>query len=151
VALERLLVAPDPEPVETAAPLALELEVERIPAYRGYPGRQDLRMRPARQGRGGSWVRSGISWEDLDFVARSYRPEHRELLLQFRAAAGAGARYALPRTPWLSLGTVTSAWWSLLDQAAACGLALITAKPLLGPLRTTDRAGALAAVDRRRP
>ena len=140
VALERLLAAPDPEPVETASPLALEFEVERIPAYRGYAGRQDLRMRPVRQGRSGGWVRSGISWEDLDFVARSYRAEHRELLLQFRAAAGAGARYALPRTPWLSLGTVTSAFWALLDQAAAAGLDLLTAKPMLGPLRTTERA-----------
>jgi superfamily II DNA or RNA helicase len=140
VSLERLLAAPDPEPATAAAPLALEFEVERIPAYRGYAGRQDLRIRPARQGRSGAWARSGISWEDLDFVARSYRPEHRELLLQFRAAAGAGARYALPRTPWLSLGTVTSAFWALLDQAASAGLALIAAKPLLGPLRTEGRA-----------
>ena len=140
VSLERLLAAPDPEPDTVAAPLALEFEVERIPAYRGYAGRQDLRIRPARQGRNGGWARSGISWEDLDFVARSYRAEHRELLLQFRAAAGAGARYALPRTPWLSLGTVTSAFWALLDQAAAADLALIAAKPLLGPLRSDERA-----------
>ena len=140
VALDRLLAAPDPEPVASAAPLALEFEVERIPAYRGYAGRQDLRIRPARQGRSGGWVRSGISWEDLDFVARSYRPEHRELLLQFRAAAGAGARYALPRTPWLSLSTVTSAFWPLLDQAASAGLTLLAAKPLLGPLRAAETA-----------
>ncbi len=140
VSLERLLAAPDPEPASAAAPLAMEFEVERIPAYRGYAGRQDLRIRPARPGRSGGWVRSGISWEDLDFVARSYRPEHRELLLQFRAAAGAGARYALPRTPWLSLGTVTSAFWALLDQAATAGLSLLAAKPLLGPLRAAGPA-----------
>ena len=139
-ALSRLLAAPPVEPAAAAAPLALEFEVERIPAYRGYAGRQDLRIRPARQGRSGGWVRSGISWEDLDFVASSYRPEHRELLLQFRAAAGAGARYALPRTPWLSLGTVTSAFWSLLDQADAMGLALLSAKPIAGPVRSTEPA-----------
>jgi len=149
VSLERLLAASDPAPEAAAAPLALEFEVERIPAYRGYAGRQDLRMRPARQGRSGGWVRSGISWEDLDFVARSYRPEHRELLLQFRAAAGAGARYALPRTPWLSLSTVTSAFWALLDQAATVGLTLLTAKPLLGPLRAAELA--TVTLDARRP
>ncbi|MFL6064253.1 MAG: SNF2-related protein [Friedmanniella sp.] len=148
VALDRLLAAPDPEPLAGAAPLALEFDVERIPAYRGYAGRQDLRIRPARQGRSGGWVRSGISWEDLDFVARSYRPEHRELLLQFRAAAGAGARYALPRTPWLSLSTVTSAFWSLLDQAGSAGLSLLAAKPLLGPLRATERASVSLDVHR---
>nr|WP_294690286.1 DEAD/DEAH box helicase [uncultured Friedmanniella sp.] len=148
VSLERLLAAPDAEPTPAAAPLALEFEVERIPAYRGYAGRSDLRIRPARQGRNGGWARSGISWEDLDFVARSYRPDHRELLLQFRAAAGAGARYALPRTPWLSLGTVTSAFWALLDQAASADLALIAAKPLLGPLRSAGRASVTLDVRR---
>jgi len=146
--LGRLLSAPPVEPPAAAAPLALEFEVERIPAYRGYAGRQDLRIRPARQGRSGGWVRSGISWEDLDHVAASYRPEHRELLLQFRAAAGAGARYALPRTPWLSLGTVTSAFWSLLDQADGVGLALLAAKPMTGPLRS--RSLAAVTLDTRR-
>ena len=103
------------------APLALEFGVERIPAFRGYAGRQDLRIRPARRGRSGTWVRSGISWDDLDFVARSYVPEHRELLLQFRAAAGASARYSLPRSAWLSLSTVSTGFWGLLDQAAQAG------------------------------
>ncbi|MCW2812465.1 MAG: Superfamily or helicase, family, partial [Friedmanniella sp.] len=138
--LDALVASPVPPSGETAAPLALEFGVEKIPAFRGYPGRQDLRIRPARPGRHGSWVRSGISWEDLDFVARSYRPEHRELLLQFRAAAGAGARYALPRNPWLSLGTVTAAFWALLDQAAAVGLTLLAEKPLLGPVRAAGPA-----------
>jgi superfamily II DNA or RNA helicase len=146
--LTRLLAAPRAEPAAAALPLALEFEVERIPAFRGYAGRQDLRIRPARPGRSGSWVRSGISWEDLDHVTSTYRPEHRELLLQFRAAAGAGARYALPRTPWLSLGTVTSAFWSLLEQAGALGVALLAAKPLHGPVRAAEPAS--VSLDARR-
>jgi superfamily II DNA or RNA helicase len=127
-------------PAVDIAPLALEFGVERIPAFRGYVGRQDLRIRPARLGKGGHWVRTGIGWDDLDFVARSYVPEHRELLLQFRAAAGASARYALPRSAWLSLGTVGSGFWGLLDQTASTGLSLITAQPLRGPLRIRDPA-----------
>ena len=136
------LIAGTPAPVVDIAPLALEFGVERIPAFRGYVGRQDLRIRPARLGKAGNWVRSGIGWDDLDFVARSYVPEHRELLLQFRAAAGAGARYALPRSAWLSLGAVGSGFWGLLDQAATAGLTMITAKPLLGPIQ----AGGAASV-----
>jgi superfamily II DNA or RNA helicase len=138
-ALDKLLAAEPAVPAADVAPLALEFGVERIPAFRGYLGRQDLRIRPARRSRRGGWVRSGISWDDLDFVARSYVAEQRELLLQFRAAAGASARYSLPRNPWLSLGTVSSAFWGLLDQAAAVGLTILAAKPLLGPLRTQHR------------
>jgi superfamily II DNA or RNA helicase len=137
---DKLLAADPVLPITDAAPLAIEFGVERIPAFRGYLGRQDLRIRPARRSRSGGWVRSGISWDDLDFVARSYLPEQRELLLQFRAAAGANARFALPRSAWLSLGSVSSAFWGLLDQAAATGLTILAAKPLLGPLRTEHRA-----------
>jgi SNF2 family DNA or RNA helicase len=138
--LDKLLAAGPAVPPADVAPLALEFGVERIPAFRGYLGRQDLRIRPARRSRSGGWVRSGISWDDLDFVARSYVAEQRELLLQFRAAAGASARYALPRSAWLSLGTVSSAFWGLLDQAASVGLTILAAKPLVGPLRTAQRA-----------
>ena len=127
-----LVSTPPTSPAVEVAPLGLELGVERIPAHRGYAGRLDLRARPVRRGRGGGWVRSGISWEDLDFVARSYVRAHRELLLQFRAAAGAGARNALPRTPWLSLQTVSSAFWSLLDQVGGAGLDVVVEDPLRG-------------------
>jgi superfamily II DNA or RNA helicase len=137
--LDKLIVGPAPAEVEIA-PLACEFGVEQVPAFRGYAGRRDLRIRPVRRGKGGSWIRSGISWDDLDFVARSYVAEHRELLLQLRAAAGSSARYTLPRSAWLSLSTVGSGFWGLLDQAAAAGLTLITAAPLSGPLRTESLA-----------
>jgi hypothetical protein len=146
--LDKLLATAPPVPPADVASLALEFGVERIPAFRGYLGRQDLRIRPARRSRSGGWVRSGISWDDLDFVARSYVAEQRELLLQFRAAAGAGARHALPRSAWLSLGTVSSAFWGLLDQAATVGLTILAAKPLLGPLRTKQRASVVLDVRR---
>ena len=146
--LDKLLDAAPPVPPADVAPLALEFGVERIPAFRGYLGRQDLRIRPARRSSSGGWVRSGISWDDLDFVARSYVAEQRELLLQFRAAAGASARFALPRSAWLSLGTVSSAFWGLLDQAATVGLTILAAKPLLGPIRTRERASVILDVRR---
>jgi superfamily II DNA or RNA helicase len=146
--LDKLLAAGPAVPPADVAPLALEFGVERIPAFRGYLGRQDLRIRPARRSHSGGWVRSGISWDDLDFVARSYVAEQRELLLQFRAAAGASARYAQPRSAWLSLGTVSSAFWGLLDQAATVGLTILAAKPLLGPLRTGQRASVVLDVRR---
>ena len=144
--LDKLLAATPAVAAADVAPLALEFGVERIPAFRGYLGRQDLRIRPARRSRSGGWVRSGISRDDLDFVARSYVPEQRELLLQFRAAAGASARFAMPRNAWLSLSAVSSAFWGLLDQAAGVGLTILAAKPLLGPLRTKQRASVVLDV-----
>ena len=125
--LDKLLADSPAVPAADVAPLALEFGVERIPAFRGYLGRQDLRIRPARRSKSGGWVRSGISWDDLDFVARSYVAEQRELLLQFRAAAGPSARYALP-------GGVAFTWHrqqcllGLLDQAATVGLTILAAK-----------------------
>ena len=131
--------APERSP-RTAAALALEWGIERIPGSRDYPGRLDLRVRPLRRGKGGGWVRSGIGWDDLDFVARSCRAAHREVLLQLRAAAGPSARHALPRTPWLSLRGVSSVVWSLLDQAAAVGLELVVGPPLSALSRSADAA-----------
>ena len=58
---------------------------------------------------------AGRSWTSWP---ASYVSEHRELLLQLRAAAGRRARYSLPRSAWLSLSTVSTGFWALLDQAA---------------------------------
>ena len=55
---------------------------------------------------------------------------------------------ALPRSAWLSLGTVSSAFWGLLDQAATVGLTILAAKPLLGPIRTKQRASVILDVRR---
>ena len=146
--LSKIALAPDPPPA-AATPLGLELDVEQLPAYRGQPNRIDLRMRPLRAGTRGKWIRTGISWEDLDYATRKYLPAHLDLLLQFRAAAGANARYVFPRTPWLSLGSVTSVWWSLLQQSVEVGLALLVSGSELPP--ETAEGKAQVVLDVRHP
>jgi superfamily II DNA or RNA helicase len=125
-ALSRLVLAPDPDPVTAVIPLGLEFEVQQIPAYRGYPGRRELRARPVQWGKSGKWIRSGIDWDDLDQVSRSHPDEQRQLLLQLRAATGPGARFVYPKSPWISLATVAGGLWSLLDAATEVGLALVS-------------------------
>ena len=71
---------------------------------------------------------SGVSWSDLDYPSDDLLPDVQDLLLQFRAAAGSAARYASPRSAWLTLGEVSTAFWSLLDQAGRVGLVLVTEK-----------------------
>ncbi len=125
VALGRLIDAPAPAVSARPAELGLELAVETVPTYGVHRSRTQLRMRPVRRSGTGKWLRSGVSWDELDFASRDYRPEHRDLLLQLRSAAGAAARFSLPRTPWLGLGEVSAGWWSLLGEAARAGLELV--------------------------
>ena len=125
LALERLVHAPAPAAEPDAVQLGLEFSVERMPAYRGHLGKISLRMRPVRRGHRGSWVRSGISWEELDYPSRSHPAHQRDLLLQIRTAAGAAARFSLPRSPWLSLAEVAAGFWSLLADAERMGLPLL--------------------------
>jgi superfamily II DNA or RNA helicase len=125
-ALGRLVHAPDPVPVTAQVPLGLEFEVQQIPSYRGYPGRRELRVRPVKHGASGKWIRGGISWDELDYFTRAHPADQRELLLQLRAATGPSARFSYPRSPWLSLATVTSGLWSLLDLAPTVGLTLVS-------------------------
>jgi superfamily II DNA or RNA helicase len=145
--LRKVAVAPDPPPVATDV-LGLEFDVEQMPTYRGQPARIDLRIRPLRAGKSGKWIRTGIGWEDLDYASRSYLPTHVDLLLQFRASAGASARYMFPRTPWLSVSSVTSVWWSLLEQAAESGLTLLVAGSANGPQLCQTKASVVLDVRR---
>ena len=85
-------------------------------------------MRPVRRGQRDRWVYSGVSWSDLDYPSDDLLPDVQDLLLQFRAAAGSAARYASPRSAWLTLDEVSTAFWSLLDQAGRVGLVLVTEK-----------------------
>jgi hypothetical protein len=90
-------------------------------------------MRPVRRGTRGRWVYSGVSWSDLDYPSDDVSPDAQDLLLQLRSAAGSAARYASPRSAWLSLDDVSTSLWSLLEAAERVGLELVTEKA--GPPR----------------
>jgi superfamily II DNA or RNA helicase len=149
VALDRLVGTPARAAEPDPTPLGLEFSVERMPAYRGHRAKTTLRMRPVRRGHRGSWVRSGVSWEDLDYPSRSHPAEHRDLLLHLRTAVGAAARFSLPRSPWLSLTEVAAGFWSLLADAEQIGLQLLVEGGREPPV-ITGRAAALVVDARRR-
>jgi superfamily II DNA or RNA helicase len=108
--------------------VGLELAVDVGRAYGGFQPPPRLLMRPVRRGQRDRWVYSGVSWSDLDYPSDDLLPDVQDLLLQFRAAAGSAARYASPRSAWLTLDEVSTAFWSLLDQAGRVGLVLVTEK-----------------------
>jgi superfamily II DNA or RNA helicase len=113
----------DPDVVE----LGLEFDLEQTAGYRDAPGSLALRARPVRRGSSGRWVRSGVGWEQLDYLASGRRSDQRDLLLQLWASAGAPARFAYPRGPWLVLTGIGPSVWSVLGRAAGAGLELVAA------------------------
>lgn len=129
--VRRLAAGGAPAPPAEELRLGLELDLEEVPGYRGpdgeprRPSQLTLRARPVRWGDRGRWVRSGIAWDQLDYLAAGYRSEQRDLLLQLWAAAGAAARFGYPRSAWLSLTSVSPGLWSVLGAAGRCGLGLV--------------------------
>ncbi|HET9872667.1 MAG TPA: DEAD/DEAH box helicase [Propionibacteriaceae bacterium] len=144
--LGRVVAAPDPVSPADRVPLALELEVQTYPGGRGMPGRKELRARPLQRGRSGKWVRSGVSWDELELSSGLHRPEQREWLLQLRSAAGPAARYTYPRTPWMNLNVVGGSLWPLLDAAARINLVLVCPGPRQ-PAVTVEHEPAVVELD----
>ena len=138
MALERVVREPEPAVDTALIPLGLEFGVERLPTYHGRRGKTTLRIRPVRWGSRGSWLRTGISWDELDYPSRRHPGGQRDLLLQLRTAAGASARFGLPRSPWLPLAEVAAGFWTLLSEAERVGLALLTEGTGQPPLLTRN-------------
>ncbi len=120
-------------PAATAsAAVALHCDLHRTLAgrYGAGPGAA-LRVRPLVPGRNGGWIRSGVSWRDLEYgfgygPAGRILPAHREALLNImyavRAAGGAGY-YSSDEQ--LSATRVSPGLWRLLREAAEAGVPLV--------------------------
>jgi hypothetical protein len=157
--LEELVTAAAERAPRTSVPLGLQFElVEQEPgrgrASVGAPGtRQRLvRLRPVTPGQRGAWVRSGVSWKQLQYDSvqagwdRAQLAALRALHATHQAARGQYYSYAPVDVFLHEFGP---GLWRLLAEAVADGVALITAdrppRPVL--LAPTD---ADIAVDLRR-
>jgi superfamily II DNA or RNA helicase len=127
----------DPPPSEPGE-LGLQFELVLTPpktAVRSNSSAPGIRVRPVLRSRAGSWVRTGISWSNLDYY--SYRrsalgrsEEHlavlTELLALSRAATGRSYYGSSDETVWLE--TITSRrLWDLLSEARDLRLPLLQA------------------------
>ncbi|MFQ1004116.1 SNF2-related protein [Modestobacter sp. SSW1-42] len=135
--LEELVTAAAERVPRAAAPLGLQFEVvEQEPgrgrASVGAPGtRQRLvRLRPVTPGQRGQWVRSGVSWKQLqyDSVRAGWDPAHlaalRALHATHQAARGQYYSYAPVDVYLHEFGP---GLWRLLAEAVSDGVALLTA------------------------
>ena len=132
----------------TVPPLGLQLEVVGTDPAR-------VRLRPVRPGKAGRWVKTGVSWRDLDSTYRSadVQPEQRAV------ARAIVATYRARQTSYFSpYGDVSihlddlgpSGWW-LLAEAQQAGIALVGTHPEQSVRLSAEPAAVLLDVRRDEP
>ena len=111
-------------------PLALLVEVS-TPATRFAKSEAQprLTLRPLTAGANSGWVRTGVSWQDLEYGYRSgaINPEHRSAVRAFQLwerTRTNGYFYSSNQT--VAVDDLGPAFWRLLDEALAAGVTLVT-------------------------
>jgi superfamily II DNA or RNA helicase len=130
-------------------PLGLQFDVEGAPAGRG--SATSIRLRPVVPGAKGRWIRTGVSWRELqyDYYSRRDPAQAAALRVLHRAHQAAGdhpAYYGYGDTQ-VRLEEFGPALWPALQQAVDEGVTLVTTRG--GPVRVAGEPGSLA-VDLRR-
>ncbi|MFT4166365.1 MAG: DEAD/DEAH box helicase [Microlunatus sp.] len=138
------------EPAEEPRPLALQLDLYRSESR--WTGSQPrLMLRPMTRGKRNTWIKTGVSWEQL-LGNRQTVPvveEQRRVLRRMRVLADAnGPGYRYGSGADLGLGEIGPELWSLLAEAQQLGVELllgsglsafdIDAEPARIELRATD-------------
>ena len=110
-----------------AAVPALGLQLEVVDSA---PTR--LRLRPVRPGKAGRWVRTGVSWRELDggYGSAQMRPEQRAVIRSVVATfrARQTGYYSAYSDVSIHLDDLGPSGWRLLAEAQAAGLALVAAQ-----------------------
>jgi superfamily II DNA or RNA helicase len=130
-------------------PLGLQFDVEGTPAGRGFP--PSIRLRPVVPGAKGRWIRTGVSWRELQYDHYSRRDPAqaaalRELHRAHQATDEGSGYYGYGDTP-VRLEEFGPALWPALQQAVDEGVTLVTTRG--GPVRVVGEPASLA-VDLRR-
>ncbi|HEY2937536.1 MAG TPA: DEAD/DEAH box helicase [Gaiellaceae bacterium] len=118
----------------TGTPFAIELSLHD--SGRGAPR---LLARLQRPGARGGWINGSLTWGGLDYVRADYRADHlavaRELYALHRSSqARPSWWYGSGADKTLDLADCGPQLWTVLDEAARAGLALVHARRELGEL-----------------
>ena len=123
-------------PDAAGKPLALQLELSRPSPGRGYRGWSDpttpvrgtLRIRPLQRGARDNWVKSGVSWQEVPYLAtrRTAAGEQAEVLAELLASYRAASRQTyFGSETHLTVAGFGPSLWGLLERARAAGLVLV--------------------------
>ncbi len=124
------------EPGGGGKPLALQVELARPAASRGYRGWSDpsapvrgpLRIRPLQRGARDNWVKTGVSWQEVPYLGtrRNASADQAGVLAELLAAYRAASRQTyFGSESHLPLAVFGPSLWSLLGRAQAAGLVLV--------------------------
>jgi superfamily II DNA or RNA helicase len=125
-------------PIETGSPLALQFELRapernwRAPADPLAPPR--LGVRPMTLGTSGRWIKGNLSWQNLGYSG-GVNLAQRAILTRIHDECSRGTAQQYSAGEWLHLEAFPSpALWSLLQQASAAGIALISSSKKQDPV-----------------
>ena len=123
----RLAPLSRPDDAHGTAPLALLLDV--LPPKSGAPAR--LRLRPVTPGKGGTWVRTGVSWRELESTWSQVQPvpSHRAAVCALFAAFRAGQPSWYGGEARVHVDDLGPVGWPLLASTTRAGVALVSDVP----------------------
>jgi superfamily II DNA or RNA helicase len=114
---------------ESGAQLGLQFEVVDPPPRAAAGQVPRLRLRPVAPGKNGRWIRTGVSWRDLEhgYGAVAVRPDHRVVLRSLVAAfrARQPAYLSMYSDPQIHLDDLGAGGHRLLVEARQAGVVLL--------------------------
>lgn len=126
-------------------PLGLLVDLPSAPsARRPASSRQGqgprLQLRPLIPGTSGGWIRTGISWSDVQYPSQWRRidPAHSEALAAILTAQRIRSHYYHGSEQWIAADTVGPGLWGLLEDAVTAGVTLVTGPKANVPVRISQ-------------
>ncbi|WP_221934809.1 DEAD/DEAH box helicase [Georgenia yuyongxinii] len=121
-------------PDQSGVPIGLQVELMDLG-----PGAPRLRLRPVRPGKRDNWVRTGITWRDLQYsyIGGNHVRAHREALQDLYRAHQSRGYYHYADEP-VYLDEFGPTLWHLLRRVVDTGVPLVTAKGTPGPVALAD-------------
>ena len=150
--LAALVRARSTQRAPAGSPLALQFEVVGpTPQFTRYgesnarPGRYRVRVRPVTRGRSGGWVRTGVTWRDVqhDLGRSGHDRAHLDVLRGFVAAYMASTQgyFGYGYDVAVHLDDLGPDLWQLLARAHESGVDLVPVKASTGPVAVAEPVG----------
>ncbi|MDN5767036.1 MAG: DEAD/DEAH box helicase [Humibacillus sp.] len=140
-------------PESGTTPLGLLVDVSQTSGRGGDRRGAGLQLRPVVPGANGGWIRTGISWSDLQYSYqwRRLHPDHRDALVAILMAERGHAHSYYSTGQWVSADAVGPRLWRLLADAVEAGVEVVTGQKGAKPVRVSAEPAAVVIDATRMP